>query len=987
MKKYILPSIALIAGIGIYFYINSYTDIFTKVENTNTLNSSGYSSQSSQLNQPIKAQPIKADFINEDFIKSPNENRIHYSYFLPNGLEVLLISDGDTKKSAASLDLNIGSGNNPPHRLGLAHYLEHMLFLGTDKYPEADGFQDFISAHGGSYNAYTAHENTNYFFDIQNEYLPEALDRFADFFIAPIFNPNFAERERNVVDSEFYTGLNNDGRRFYAVFQEVINPKHPMAAFTVGNKDTLSGDAQKLIADLRDFYSLNYRAPLMKLTLYGKESIEELKVTAEKYFSAIDNRSRELEEVSEPLILPQSLPSLVQFKPVKESRFIEYYFPIPPQRQNYSSKPAEYVGYLLNSEGKDSLEYILKQRGWSNGVGAGLDVSLPKQALFNIHISLTDKGINHTKEITSLMFKAIESAKQKSSEKWRYEEVATLRRHWFNFQQEQQALSYVRSLSRAMQKLPQERLLSNGLWDDYNKDKIQQVWDGLNPNNMMIFLVAPEVTTTRAEKYYGVPYDTHKLEDTELNEYINAPNTPSEEIKFPPPNPLISKKIKLIDSGKNSKKDIPIKLPLTSVNGWYKFDQSFNTPALKLYLKIKPKHIGTNAKERIYTHFMIDLLNDKLSEVSYAGHLAGYSYNLHLGHYGVNLQFNGYNAKFATWMEQVLSVLNEEQLTYDESNFARLLENLRRNVRNRAKASPTQMMGDTFGELMLLYDWDDEILLQELEGVSKDTMEEWTANYFQEAEIMAFVYGNIKKQEAIKLLGKLSPWQPTPFTDSVGRNKFIEINNKGRFIAKVANQQGDSAVQLYYQADKYDYETRVKTSLLARLLKATFFLKMRTEQELGYIAQTYYRREHQRPGMSFVVQSNHKHSYDILMRIDEFIAGSHDLIKAMSSEEFDGYKQGLINLMEKPPQNFNEEAGLYQYQISEGVDEFNDRELAIQAMRKVTQQQIEDFALKLLQPQNCLVILTDDRLEAGQPEPQGKTIKSTTSFKKQLLNP
>ena len=77
-----------------------------------------------------------------------------------------------------------GSGDDPKDRAGLAHFLEHMLFLGTERYPAADEYQRFISENGGGHNAYTALEH-NQFLDIDADKLDEALDRFSQFFTAP----------------------------------------------------------------------------------------------------------------------------------------------------------------------------------------------------------------------------------------------------------------------------------------------------------------------------------------------------------------------------------------------------------------------------------------------------------------------------------------------------------------------------------------------------------------------------------------------------------------------------------------------------------------------------------------------------------------------------------------------------------------------------------------------------------------------------------
>ncbi|HAD08332.1 MAG TPA: hypothetical protein DCF62_02515, partial [Porticoccaceae bacterium] len=115
--------------------------------------------------------------------RSPADDRAYRYLTLDNGLAVLLISDPDTDKAAASMNVQVGSFDNPPEREGLAHFLEHMLFLGTDKYPEAGAYQKFIIEHGGQHNAYTSMENTNYFFDIEAGHLLAALNRFSRFFI------------------------------------------------------------------------------------------------------------------------------------------------------------------------------------------------------------------------------------------------------------------------------------------------------------------------------------------------------------------------------------------------------------------------------------------------------------------------------------------------------------------------------------------------------------------------------------------------------------------------------------------------------------------------------------------------------------------------------------------------------------------------------------------------------------------------------------
>ena len=171
--------------------------------------------------------------------KSPNDHKHYQPLTLPNGLRVLLVHNNSTKKSAAALAVNVGHFSDPEHRQGLAHFLEHMLFLGTTGYPDGSEYQKFINQHGGSNNAWTATEHTCYFLDINHQFFEEALNRFSQFFTCPLLSPESIASERENIDAEFKLKLKDDIRRLYDVHKETINPEHPFSKFSVGNNDTL----------------------------------------------------------------------------------------------------------------------------------------------------------------------------------------------------------------------------------------------------------------------------------------------------------------------------------------------------------------------------------------------------------------------------------------------------------------------------------------------------------------------------------------------------------------------------------------------------------------------------------------------------------------------------------------------------------------------------------------------------------------------------
>jgi len=91
-------------------------------------------------------------------VKSANDQRSYRWLKLSNHLEVLLVSDPTSEKAGGALQVAVGQFSDPDHALGLAHFLEHMLFLGTKKYPEENSYSSFIKSNGGFDNAYTEFE-------------------------------------------------------------------------------------------------------------------------------------------------------------------------------------------------------------------------------------------------------------------------------------------------------------------------------------------------------------------------------------------------------------------------------------------------------------------------------------------------------------------------------------------------------------------------------------------------------------------------------------------------------------------------------------------------------------------------------------------------------------------------------------------------------------------------------------------------------------
>ncbi|CAN0586164.1 unnamed protein product, partial [Laminaria digitata] len=211
--------------------------------------------------------------------------------------------------------------------------------------PEVDGYQQFISSRGGSSNAYTAGNHTNYFFDIGADHLEPALDRFAQFFIAPLLDPDYVEREANAVHSEYQLQLKDDNWRAQAVNRAAANPEHPYSGFNIGSLQTLSGDG--IHADVVEFFEANHSADQMALVVYGQEDLDTLEGYVRERFAAIENKRLGAAPALPELLTSEQLGVVLRYPSQRQRWSVSFGFPIEPMDPYMGRRPDAYIANLI----------------------------------------------------------------------------------------------------------------------------------------------------------------------------------------------------------------------------------------------------------------------------------------------------------------------------------------------------------------------------------------------------------------------------------------------------------------------------------------------------------------------------------------------------------------------------------------------------------------------------------------------------------------
>ena len=858
--------------------------------------------------------------------KSPNDNREYQYLTLDNELKVLLISDPETEKSAAALSVFRGSLSDPDSRPGLAHFFEHMLFIGTEKYPEVDSFQDFINSNGGGSNAYTASDHTNYFFDIKNSAFKEGLDRFAHFFINPLLSDEYVDREKNAVHSEYQMQKKEDSWRQFMASKLAMNSSYGGSRFSIGSLETLSGDVKE---ELNKFQNEQYSANQMGAVVLSNESIDQMRLWINPLFNLIPNRQIGEGDSEQTMLLPEELPITLSSKPIKEKYLVEYTFPIPSVLDVYAVKPDQYITNLLGHEGSGSLHKLLNSYGWIESLSAGSGASDKENSSINVSISLTEDGSIHVPEITSLLFQYISILKEKPPEKWLYEEQSTVANLAFEFQERSAALQYVYGIAPRLQHYPPEDLISSSyLMKEFDPELISKFLSYLRRDNVLIEVINPETPTEQIEKWFEVPYSIKK------NHIDESPHA-TDQLFLPTKNPFLPENLSMFDEDSQpivqagSNKNIRI---------WVDRDLEFATPKSSIFLRLNLPGGLLTAEDRVNSQIYRSIVADALNETVYPAYLAGLSGQHRVTDSGYEIQIAGFSDKQLILLETIMEQLTHA--TIDADRFGVLKSNLIRKWLNSSKDYPYRQTMNSISEILISNRWPAQDLASIAESVTLEELENWRTNKFKEVSIDALLHGNVddKTQKNLETLleNQLSIGSVTPI-----KSKVKELDRS--MILEVEIEHDDSAMTIYVQDEDEDISTRATSTLAGQMLRTPYFSDLRTDQQLGYVVSAGSRLMNDRNGLIFLVQSPVQGADYLETATQSFLKKYLRSLVEMAEPEFQQHKDGLINNLLQKDKNLGQRSQRYWNDLKKDNLSFNTREKLADAILKLEKPDILSY--------------------------------------------
>uniref|UniRef100_A0A7M4EA18 Nardilysin-like n=1 Tax=Crocodylus porosus TaxID=8502 RepID=A0A7M4EA18_CROPO len=576
-------------------------------------------------------------------------------------------------QSAAALCVGVGSFCDPEDLPGLAHFLEHMVFMGSLKYPDENGFDAFVREHGGSDNASTDCERTVFQFDIQQKYFKEALDRWAQFFIHPLMVWDAIDREVEAVDSEYQLAKPSDANRRELLLGSLAKPGHPMRKFFWGNAETLKHEPKNrnidIYARLKDFWQLYYSAHYMNLVVQSKGNISYLKIMLYIFFlSGLPKPS--FGHLTQPFDTPE-------FHKLYRVLNFSIFFRV---------KPLHYISWLVGHEGKGSILSFLRKKFWALTLHGGNSETGFEQnstySIFSISVTLTEEGYEYFYEIAHAIFQYLKMLQKRGPDKRIWEEIQKIEDNEFRFQDQTDPADFVESLCENMQHFQKEDfLIGNNLLLDYKPEVSSLILKCLCPLKANLFLLSAghEEKCHLKERWFETQYSVEDIDkywsdlwasDFELNQDLHLP----EENKYIASNFTL----KVRDC---SETQHPVKILNTQLGClWYKKDNKFRIPKAYVRFHLISPLIQQCSKSVVLFELFVNIFSHNLAEPAYEADVAQLEYKVVAGEHGLIIRVKGFNHKLPLLFQLIIDHLADFNFT--PATFEMITEQLKKTYFN-----------------------------------------------------------------------------------------------------------------------------------------------------------------------------------------------------------------------------------------------------------------------------------------------------------------
>lgn len=879
--------------------------------------------------------------LTETIRKSEKDPRQYQAVTLDNGITVLLVSDAQATKSLAALTLPVGSLENPADQLGLAHYLEHMVLMGSKRYPQPDNLAEFLKKHGGSHNASTASYRTAFYLEVENDALQPAVDRLADAIAEPLLDPVNADRERHAVNAELTMARSRDGLRMAQVGAETLNPLHPSSRFSGGNLETLRDKpGSKLHDALKAFYHRYYSANLMKAVIYGNQPLPELAKIAAATFGRIENRNATVPDITVPVVTDQQKGVIIHYVPAQPRKQLKIEFRIENNSDKFRSKTDTLIGYMIGNRSKNTLSDWLQNQGLADSINAGADPMIDRNGgVFSIAISLTDKGQANRDEVIAAVFSYLKTLRTGGIDKRYFDEVSHVLDLDFRYPSITRDMDYIEWLVDTMLRVPvADTLVAPYIADQFDPQAVNARLESMTPQNARIWFISPKEPHNKTAYFVDAPYQVDRISAQRFSEWQAASDKLT--LSLPVLNPYIPDDFSLIKADKTYQRPEEL-MNQKGLRVFYMPSQYYaDEPKANITLALRNKASMSTAQNQVLFAINDYLAGVALDELSSQASVGGISFSTSEDD-GVSFSASGFTQRLPKLMVQLLDgyasfTPTEQQLNQAKSWYLERLDAAEKGKAFELAIQPAQLLSQ------LPYTQRSErrklvagITLQQLLDYRKMLLEQSTPELL--------VVGNMTP-DAVRQLAVDVKHQLNCEGSDWWHSQHVAVDKKVLANLQQPGSSTDSALAAVYVPLGFpEHQGIANSAMLSQIIQPWFYNQLRTEEQLGYAVFSFQMPVGRQWGIGFLLQSNVKQPAYLLSRFEAFYPTAEKRLREISKEDFAQYQASMINELKQRPQTLDEEAGRYSKDFDRENYHFDTREKVIAQIQTLTPQTLADF--------------------------------------------
>ena len=902
-----------------------------------------------------------------DIIKPKSDNRNYEYIVLNNDMRIVLIHDPNTLIGAAAMTIGVGFYEDYDKYEGIAHFLEHMLFMGTIKYPQVNHFMSFLNKTGGNTNAYTTGDTTNYHFDVPIEHFEEGLDIFGQFFISPLFDPETVEKEIDAINAEHSKNYNSDAWRLDRIVREMAFENHPYHHFGCGTKKTLT--KKDIREKLIEFHESYYSSNIMNLVIYSNEQTSKMKNLVKNIFNQVKNKNI---KILKNYNIFKNLPITIKTVPVINKNFLKIYIQIPQSiieinkiSDIYIYQSFQYIYNLLSHEAHGTLFYYLKKLRLSNENHVVYDDSDRYLMSMMFSFDLTEEGFKNIELIVSMVYNYIDLIKSQGITTWQYNEYRKIGKITFDYEPRTSASNYAISISTNMNRYePKYILIGRNYYPKFNEKIVNVInlcLDTLTSNNSINILLSKNYEKDEnmiKEKWFGIKY---KLIDNLINN-----SKLSKNIKFllPLPNKLIPSTVKLLHHGPNDVLYTYPKLLISETNFkiYFKQDNTYNLPFAVINIILYNNEIYDTPEKYLSFILYQYVLEKKLSKLtSYANYINTY-FNITVEDTYVKININSYTSNLKYLLNKLINTFTRIEIS--EKMVAICKNNIKEDLQNFVYAPLTHIGEEYFNEKINNKYFSNNTLIKTINKVKLNDILKVKEFCKNNCRCECLIQGNYN-EEMIEGIPEMLKYFISKEMISLNQVNILPISAGQEEIyirEKFDPNNKNSYINIFFEigTKRNEYITNwdfkyAKLCLLYEILNEDFFHQLRSIEQNGYIVSCNIKNigtyNSAIWGLQFIIQSNNKTPNFLKSRIKNFIKKFETKLKNITQDDFNKYVIATTHHLNIPSDNIDEEIKKNIKKILYNLP-FDYNKKLIKIINKINKEQILKFYHKYLLNKN-----------------------------------